>query len=167
MTMKQRWKGLVSLWLAVLMVLCMMPVPVMAEVTEQGYPADCQELTKDVTTLSGNYYLNSSIDYFCSNVTVSTGASIYLGNNVTLGTYYGNGITVKENATLTIADYKNDSMRSVCPHIIVDSGGVLKIDVNKVYLYRNAGGPWVSGEGNFELMEPEINYSIFPPVNQV
>lgn len=184
--MKKKLKGLLSLWLAVVLVLGTPTVPVLAEGTnhsghpgtgDDGWMVKTSFLNNEVLdgkyVLSQNTYLGSGGAVVNSNPSATICVS---GNSL-----WGNGddkITVSQNGTLTMDDCAENQGTCYAPfnvksggilnlkggnydgNITVETSGTLNIgDENgRTTKVRISCDDYISLEGEFELITPQTNY---------
>lgn len=123
--MKKKLKGLLSLWLAVVLVLGTPTVPILAEGTEHGGHAtsewrECNDFSGDLS--EKKYYLSSGGIISSSGAVVSGNTTICLNGN----TFYEGGISVKNGGILTMDDCALNQGR--CERTFeVESGGTLNL----------------------------------------
>lgn len=134
--MKKKLKGLLSLWLAVVLVMVTTAVPVRAEGshgdhTESGWQ-DLSNIPIDygkTYNLGGNYYLHNDIAVSGCSVTTST---VICLNGKNLENFAGNAlISVGPGGNLTVDDCKGTGICYV--PFNVKSGGILNIQGGNYY----------------------------------
>lgn len=135
--MKKKLKGLLSLWLAVVLVMVTTAVPVRAEGSHGNHPEsgwlDLSNISIDygkTYNLGGNYYLSG--DIAVSGCSVTTSAVICL-NGKKLDNFAGNAlISVGSDGNLTVDDCSSTSPICYVP-FNVQSGGILNIQGGNYY----------------------------------
>ena len=131
--MKKKLKGLLSLWLAVVLVLGTPMVPVLAEgvaATSHGEHTDWKKITSGVEELSGYCYMDSgNISFGTTYVKEETTICLH-NNNMSNGS---GSVNVCSGGNLTMDDCSTSGGGQCDLPFVVNSGGILNIQGGNYY----------------------------------